>query len=342
MMKITIRDVAKAAGVSPASVSLVLNNKPSRISEKTKQRIFETAGELGYLTESMHTQNTARHSSNTIGVIVPGIRNIFSLGYLLGIEAYAELYGYRIVSCDLGYTTGKCLDYLSFLRESGASGVILMPPEDVSRHENGRLLEEAICSSDKPCILIGSPSEHNYTDFVTSDYKSGAYTATDHLIRNGHSRIAFLSSHPDLYSSRKKLEGYKEALLFYGIAAEDSLISIGAGTSESGYSAAGSFLQNGATAVLSVNDVMAFGMYRYASEHGLRIGEDLSVVCFNNSEYCEYLTPPLTSISEEYAAMGRKACERLIRRITNEDPDGPKSSYFVPKLIERQSVRNMQ
>lgn len=341
IMKVTIRDVAAAAGVSPASVSLVLNNKPSRISEKTRQRIIDTADQLGYNAEPAFADPAAAPRSHLIGIILPGTDNHYASDYLSGIEKYAGIYGYRILSYDLGTTTPKCISYIHFLWEIGVDGIIMMPPEDMNQLDNNRKLGEALHSSGKPFILLSRAIDRVFTDFVTSDFKAGAYAATEHLILNGHERIGLISGFPEIYNTRKKLEGYKEAMIFYGFSIDNELIYDGDFTAESGYKAAGYLIEKGATAIVSMTDLMAFGVYQYANDQHIRIGEDLSLISFHNSAFCTFLSPPLTSISEEYDLMGRKACERLIIRINGEDPDGPKNSYFVPTLIERQSVKKL-
>lgn len=338
-MRITIRDIANEAGVSPASVSLVLNDKPSRISEQTRQKILDTADRMGYHARTGTVGAAAKPRSHVIGIILPGINNSYATEYLIGIEKYAGIYGYRIVSCDLGFNTAKCISYIEFLWKQGVDGIIMMPPDDMNQMENNRLLGDALRSSGRPFVLLSRAIDRVFTDFVTSDFKAGAYAATEHLILNGHQRIGLISGLPEIYNTRKKLEGYKEAMIFYGFSLDNDLIFYGDHTPESGFKAAEYLIEKEASAILSMNDWMAYGVYQYANQHHIRIGEDLSVISFNHSAFCDYLMPPLTSISEEYELLGRKACERLIIRISGKDPDGPKNSYFIPTLMERSSVK---
>ncbi len=340
-MKITIRDVAAAAGVSPASVSLVLNNKPSRIPELTRQRILDAADHLGYLPGSSRKSSSPLPRSHIIGIILPEISTSESGAYLEGIERYAGIYGYRIICCNLGSSSSKCVSYIEFLWNLGVDGIIMLPPNDMNEMENNRKLGDALHRSGRPFVLLSRAIDRVFTDFVTSDFKAGAYAATEHLILSGHERIGLLSGPPEIYNTRKKLEGYKEAMIFYGFSIDSGMIYIGDCSIESGMRGAKFFIEREATAVISMDDRMAYGVYRYANEHQLRVGEDLSLISFNNAPICDILTPPLTSVSEEYELMGRKACERLIIRISGDDPDGPKNSYFVPSLVERHSVKKI-
>ncbi len=337
-MKPTMKDIAQDAGVSTASVSLVLNNKPSRIPEVTRQRIMDSASKLGYRSFDAAEYVSPQKGSGIIGVILPESDDFSQHEYLLGIENYATIYHYKIIICPLASNTKAAITCIHFLRELGIDGIIMVPPDDMNKDENNQRLGEALQAIRRPFVLLSRAIDRVFTDFVTSDFKAGAYLAVEHLILNGHCRIGVLSDAPEIYNTRKKLEGFEEALMFYGYSLRKEDIYQGNGSISCGYEGAKYFDKCGIDSILSMDEQSAFGVYQYARDNSIRIGEDLSLVSFGNSPVCGILSPALTTVNEEYIQMGKKACERLILRMEGKDKDGPKNSYFVPILTERHSV----
>ena len=311
-MKPTMKDIAQDAGVSTASVSLVLNNKPSRIPEVTRQRIMDSASKLGYRSFDAAEYVSPQKGSGIIGVILPESDDFSQHEYLLGIENYATIYHYKIIICPLASNTKAAITCIHFLRELGIDGIIMVPPDDMNKDENNQRLGEALQAIRRPFV--------------------------EHLILNGHCRIGVLSDAPEIYNTRKKLEGFEEALMFYGYSLRKEDIYQGNGSISCGYEGAKYFDKCGIDSILSMDEQSAFGVYQYARDNSIRIGEDLSLVSFGNSPVCGILSPALTTVNEEYIQMGKKACERLILRMEGKDKDGPKNSYFVPILTERHSV----
>jgi len=336
-MKVTIRDIARKAEVSAASVSLVLNDKPSRITEETKDRILKTAKELGYELKSKKKVDTIQENK-VIGIIHPDPDNIFVNQCIGGIENYASVYGYKTLICNVGNSSKRCIEYLALLSELGIDGIIVIPPLDMNIHENNIRLGEALKRTNLPFLLLDRAVDRVFCDFITADNKQGGYMATEHLILSGHENIGIISGIREVYNSRKRIEGYKEALAFYNLSIRQENIYYGDYQISSGYAAADYFWKKRIHAIFACNDEMAMGVYRYARDNHLTIGKDISVVGFDNVPVCERLTPPLTSIAQSGEQMGKKACEMIIKRITKEDTDLIRNTYFAPQLVERKSV----
>lgn len=339
-MKVTIKDIAKEAGVSAASVSLVLNDKPSRITEETKKRILDTATQMGYQHKNMDHPMEAP-TNKVIGVIHPDMNNMFISQCVDGIENYASVHGYKILICNVQNSSERCCEYLHLLSMLEADGIIVIPPIDMNINGNNVRLGNALKQAKVPFILLDRAIDRVFCDFITSDNKQGAYIATEHLIYYGHENIGMIAGMREVYNSRKRIEGYKEALAFYNISINQENIYYGDYSQASGYEAADFFWKKGIHAIFSTNDEMAMGVYQYAKDNNLTIGEDISIVGFDDNVTCKRVSPPLTSISQSGDLMGKKACEMIIKRIRKTDEDAIRNIYFAPRLIERKSVKRL-
>lgn len=346
-MKPTVRNIAERANVSIASVSLVLNNKPSRITEATRQKIIEAAKELGYDFEekkkneelSLDNDDNSVERQSIIGVIRPRYYNEFLDACQKGIDQYGQLYGYRTVTCTVNDTTEQTLDRIKFLSDIKVAGLIVVPPMDMNVDTNNEKLGQVLKKVGIPFLLLDQAIDRVYCDFITADNKSGGYMATEYLIHNGHDKIGMIVGAREVYTCRKRIEGYKEALAFYNISIKEEYIFYGQYRRQTGYEGMKYLNELGVHAVVAYDDEIALGVYQYAQEQGLTIGEDISIVGFNNLYVSTILTPPLTSIEQPGELMGKKACETIINRISGKDKDPIRNTYFAPVLVERRSVK---
>lgn len=341
-MKPTVKEIATLAGVSPTSVSQVLNDRPIRISEETRKKILETAIEVGYEKKPKVLLDKNKNEKNKyIGVIKPDAENIFWNQCTLGMENYATANEYKIIVCNAERSIQKALEYLNFFADLKVDGIILIPTNDVNKNQNNAEVANFFRLSKIPFVLFDRAVKNVFCDFITLDNKQGAYMATEYLILAGHSKIGMINGPADIYSCRNRANGYKEALSFYRIPIDEDLIYYGDFSMESGYRASKIFINNGIKAIFTCNDNIALGVYKYAKESNMKIGEDISLVGFDDNPVCNWLNPPLTSIHQPGEAMGKKVCEILIQRITKFITEKGRDLYFVPTITERDSVLNI-
>ncbi|MBU5482199.1 LacI family DNA-binding transcriptional regulator [Blautia sp. MSJ-19] len=346
-MKPTVRNIAEKANVSTASVSLVLNDKPSRITEATRERILEAARELGYNFEEKkkkekqikENREEIIKSSAVIGVIRPRYYNEFLDACQKGIDQYSRVYGYHTVICAGNDTTKQTLDSIQFLKSLKVAGLIVIPPMDMNIEKNNEKLGRALKDAGIPFLLLNQAIDRVYCDFITADNKSGGYMATEYLIHNGYDKIGMIVGNREVYTCRKRIEGYKEALAFYNISIKEEYIYYGQYKRQTGYEGMKYLYDLGVKAVFAYDDEIALGVYQYAGENGLTIGKDISVVGFDDVYVSAVLTPPLTTIAQPGEQMGKKACETIINRITGKDKEAVRNTYFSPILVERNSVK---
>lgn len=338
-MKVTIKDIAEKAGVSATSVSLVLNGRPFRISEETRDRILKSAEELGYKQKARQTLADPGEE-RIIGLLQPDLDNIFINQCVAGMEKYASAYGWKLLICNTEDTTARSLEYLELLAKLGAKGVIAIPPKDMDLQDNSLKLVQFFRRTAMKTIFFDRQIKDLSSDFISADNRQGAFIATEHLILNGHNNIGLLAGPREIYYSRNQVIGYKDALNCHKISFAAENVYYGDFHFQAGYDGAAYFNEKGIHAIFACNDEMAMGIYQFAADNGLHIGEDISVVGYDNIPICEKLSPPLTSVHLSGGLLGRRACEMLINRIDRSRHDEIHNTYFAPQLVERRSVKS--
>lgn len=341
-MKVRVKDIAKAAGVSPSTVSLVLNNRPSRIAEDTREHILRIAREMQFKMES-GTDFTAFKRVKTMGMIIPDSMNPFyhRLGEEIANQGY--LRGYVVFTCQVKDDIARFYMALEGLMAKNVDGLVVVPPRGMDK-ENVRLLK-SLPKNGIPMTLLDRAAFGVFCDFVTADNKYGGRIATEYLICHGHTKIGCMVGGANIYTSRKRVDGYKEALAEAGIPFDKELVYYGNYDKATGLTGMKVLMKKGITAVVAGNDLMAYGVYEYAEEKQLSIPGDLSVVGYDNTELCVFLKAPLTSVEQNAELMASKAVELLVSRIeesADEEEEPARNYYFTPYVVERGSVARLK
>lgn len=338
MSRATIKDVARLAEVSPATVSYVLNGKRS-ISADTKERVLAAAKSLDYVPD-LNAQGLSRRDSRLIGVVVPqtepGDRLMFQnsfYGEVLGsIEYYARLNGFHILIS----ATEANDSYLTLAKKRNLDGIIVIgmyPDEFYQQMKHTHI----------PIVLIDSYCNDHYYHNVRIDDAYGSYLATSHCLGMGHRAIAFFTGCvKENGVMKKRLTGYRQALEEYGIEYRPEYVFEGQIDYESGVRLANRLVEKklSATAVVCAADILAVGAMKGLSENGLRIPDDISVVGFDDLEMSKYLIPGLTTVKQQISLKGQKAVELLLKHI--EDPNLSKQEEILPlQIISRGSVKKL-
>ncbi|MBM4761246.1 LacI family DNA-binding transcriptional regulator [Bacillus sp. B15-48] len=323
-MAVTIKDIAKNANVSIATVSRVINNKADGIREETKQRVLDAIKEHNYqpntIARSMITKKTS-----TIGLIIPDIRNPFFPELVRGVEDFSKKSNYTVFLCNTDGDIEREKEYFNLMKEKSVDGVIYT-------YAHGGF--EEILNNNIPIVLLDRGLDENQFSGVCIDNEKAGYMATKHLIELSHERIGCITGPDNIQSSRDRLKGYKRALEEAGLPINQAFIKTGDYQMEGGYEAAKLLLkENSVTAIFAFNDLMAFGVYQAAQEFGLTIPDDLSVVGFDNIKYNRLLQPKLTTIDQPTYRMGELATEILLDQINNDKNNQIKSINLEPHLI---------
>lgn len=336
-MKVRIKDIAQAAGVSSTAVSQVLNNRPCRLADVTKEKILRVAREMKFQDQEIISTKSLGNIK-TIGLIIPEKGNYFqNLAYK--ISEYLFLKGYTVFQCMVGDDLNCCYKALESLTCKNVDGVIVVPPSAGKKDTKLPKMLKSLQNSGVPMILVDRAVYSVFCDFVTVDNKMGGRLATEHLIQYGHQRIGCIMGNKDTYTSRKRIDGYKQALTANGISYSDDLVYFGEFTKENGFLGAEELLKKKITAIFAGNDEIAIGIYQYAKAKNINIPEELSVVGFDNTNICELINPSLTSVEQNIDQLAEKIVEVILFNIDKTDmEETPNNYYYTPILITRNSV----
>jgi len=332
-MAVTRDDVARRAGVSPATVSYVVNDGPRSVSPETRIRVLRAIEELGYqpsaVARSLRLQRTS-----TIGLIMPDTANPFFAEVARGVEEVGFENGYTVVLCHSNYDLNREMEYVNVLRYKRVDGVIFMPATDDSKPIQ-RLLDYGI-----PVVIVDRLVTVEGVGLVVADNFGGGYEATKHLIDLGHRCIGCIIRPAFLAHTTARLQGYKAALKERDLPCEEQYIVKGGFRFTDGEAAMHALLEldSPPTAVFAYNDIMAIGAMRAVQSRGLRVPDDVSIVGFDDISLALYCNPPLTTVAQPKMEMGRKGADLLIKMIRSSDNQANFSVTFDVKLVIRGST----
>jgi LacI family transcriptional regulator len=334
----TIKDVAKKAGVSPTTVSLVFNNRQSRVSPTTRERVMAAAKELNYYPNHFAASLVTKRS-HIIGVVSDSV-NIFSAQVVAGIVRQAKLQGYQVIQVSASQENGDDLEYLNIFLNQGIDGVIF-PHSSISSLNNLKNGFQAVIRSGIPAIAMDVEIDGAASCADGCDHIYGGYLATRHLLEYGHRKIGVISGPKDYVSSVKRLDGYRKALDQAGIPFDPSLVYVGNYKLESGQDALPYLLGKGVTAIFAFNDMIALGIYKAIRNYGMSIPKDISVVGYDDIFISDVLEVPLTTVRIPIEDIGRHAARELIELIEckRSAADLPK---YEPVLMVRASTRRLE
>jgi DNA-binding LacI/PurR family transcriptional regulator len=336
--RVTMRQIAEAAGVSRTTVSFVLNDLPGvNISPQTRQRILDIARELNYVPDTA-AQNLARGRAGAVALILRQsphqvISDAFLAPVVQGVAAATEDTGYHILLEPLD-PTDMSASYGDLVRSRRADGILVSGPRTDDR-ELIRVYEERI-----PTVMMGQLPGSNIP-FVDVDNVRGAKVAVQHLIGLGHRRIACITNAPLAYTaSRDRLEGYRQALEEADLAYTPSLVRYGDFTDEGGAQAMKDLLARcdpPPTAAFVASDVVALGTLSATRAAGLRVPDDMALVGFDDIPLAQYVDPPLTTVRLPAYSLGWGSGQMLLRLI--DDPSDVKETHVLleTELIVRES-----
>jgi DNA-binding LacI/PurR family transcriptional regulator len=322
-------DVARLAGVSQKTVSRVLNDEPY-VSADVRRRVLDAAEALGYR-RNQAARALASGRTRSIGVVTLGTALYGPASLLVGIERAVREVGYTLRVADtIEGDPGGIAGALASLLDQGVDGVVISEPIDEG---------VGLISVDVPVLVLGAPPTFAAPQVVTARVGAGllARAATEHLLELGHATVHHLAGPQRWYSARDRLAGWREALRAHG--ANEPPVIEGDWSAASGYAAGRELAGDGTvTAVFAANDDMAIGLIRAQLEAGRRVPEDVSVVGFDDIPEAGYLYPPLTTVRQDFAALGELIMQKVL--IAVEEPEAATEDTPLPThLIVRQSTR---
>lgn len=305
-MHVTMKKIAEIAGVSESTVSRALRNS-REVGLETRERIREIARDLNFHPNAL-ARGLARRKSETVGLIITSISNLYFAKAVRGVEEHADALGYKVLLSTTGGRKSKELEAIAVMREKRVDGLIYM---------SGRAPSEcltALKQAGMPVVVISRKVDDPALPYVGIDNVAEAYRATRYLLDLGHRDIGFIGgSSDDPEAGMDRQTGFMKALADAGITPRPEWIAEGRFEFEYAYAAASTILKRRPrpSAVFAASDEMAAGVIRAAREKGLKVPDDLSVLGFDNTILAQMVEPPLTTISQPIYDLGHEAMHVL-------------------------------
>jgi len=334
--RVTSTDVARLSGVSQTTVSFVLSGKEgAAISAATRERVLKAAAELGY----QHTQKRKKKASLTLGLMVPTLSNMYYPSLLQKMELEAHSRGIHVIIMDVQRDPKSEAFYFDFIKRGIVDGIIVL------------FTPQTKIPAEYPVLVVSEYQENLTTDTISLNSHRAGYILAEHLVQQGHRKIAYISTpFQNTTNARKyRLDGMRACLNDAGVTDE---ITVLAGTSERehldssyeydcGYSLTNQLLASGnaSTAIVAVNDATAAGCLAALRQAGKRVPEDIAVAGFDNLLLSKILQPELTTVDQMAGHAGCLALDVLVRRLQETDTDElTVKMEYQPHLIVRAST----
>lgn len=326
----TIRDIAKSAGVSVSTVSKVINNYPN-VSAKTKERVLQVIREEQFVPNST-ARGLVKGSSQTLGLfLTTGLTHPFFVQLLSGLEESLKRSGYDLIYlAQIDWNPEYSL--VRHCHSRNVDGVLIFG------FQRNDLNFDEMLQSEIPTLFIDLDLLGRRAGYITSDNTNGIMEAVRYLTELGHRKIAFVAGYLDIYVGKLRFEGYRQGIQESKLPYRSDYIYFGDFSRDSGYAAMKQFLQcpEPPTAVVCCSDMSALGVIEAATEAGLTVPEDLSVIGFDDIELSRYTNPPLTTIRQDFQTIGRQAVLQLDQMIRTPHI-APPAIVLPTELIIRES-----
>lgn len=331
--KITIYDIAKKLDITAATVSRALNNNP-KISPATRQLVLDTAAKMNYKQNKL-AQALRSGKSNNVGVIVPRIDSNFFASVIRGIEEELHPEGYHVIICQTHEDEKREIDNINTLLNAQVDG-ILMSISNATK-ENEEVIKRVI-NKNVPLIFFDRKMNMDGVSSVTIDDFKGGYTATEHLINKGCSKIAHLAGDQSLEIYENRFKGYKQALIDNGIPFNEEYVLRTKSNVDAGINAAKTLLQlkTPPDAIFSSSDFAGLGAIQEVKEQGYDIPKDFCVVGFGNEPFTKFMELSISSVDQSPMEMGKVAAKVFLEQ-NNNNIKLEKKVILTPELITRKS-----
>ena len=333
-MDTTIKDIAKIAGVSYATVSRALNDKYG-VNPITRDEILRIAEELNYSPNGI-ARGLVKKQTHTVGLIIPDITNPFFPEVARGAEDLLEREGYSVFLCNSNWEKTRENKYINLLIEKRVDGLIIAPSASVVSDSDKKQFERL------PVVLMSGVQSGSGTDSVVLNNVKGGYIAGQYLLGKGRRKFCFIGGAEDSFSVKERFSGFKKSIEGYGRGVLSSdMIKFGDYREKSGYKIMMDMISEKKIpdAVFASNDLLALGAIQAISDSGLRIPDDIAVVGFDNIATASFRGVELTTVEHPKYRMGELAVKMLLRRIENPGADISEERMVLdPELIIRKTA----
>ena len=329
---VTIKDVASLAGVSPMTVSRVINES-DRVSPETQRRVEKAISELGYIPSRL-ARGLSGHRTGTLAVIVPDVANPFFTMIVRAAEEVARRSAYRVILCDTRADLAVERDVIEELIAHRVEGIAIAPVSDQSKPHLARLSRFGV-----PFVLIDRTVARVDCDAVLGDSVGGAQRLVEHLIGLGHRRIGMIVEKDEVSTARERRQGYESALKAGGLPLDPGLVVETTPDPDGGFKGMVRLLstEDPPSAVFAVNNLVALGAIEAVRSAGLEVPGDVALVCFDDIEFASRLYPFLTALEQPAETFGTLGTQLLLERIQGRGPTRDHVVVLPGQLTVRRS-----
>jgi LacI family transcriptional regulator len=329
---VTIRDVARKAGVSPMTVSRVINDS-AQVSPETRGRVEHAIADLGYVPSRL-ARGLSGQRTGTLALIVPDVANPFFTLIVRGAEDVARRAGYRVILCDTRADLDIEREVIEEMIAHRVEGILIAPVSDRSLVHLRRLAKFAV-----PYVLVDRTVRGVEADAVLGDSAAGAQRLVEHLISLGHRRIGMIIESDDVSTARERRQGYGAALEAAGLDVDPAIVVDATVDPSGGFDGMHRLLQmrDRPTAVFTVNNLVALGAIEAVRAAGLEVPDDVALVCFDDIEYASRLYPFLTVMEQPAETFGTLGTQLLLERIENRGPERKRVVVLAGEFVVRRS-----
>ena len=333
---ITIYDIAKEAGVSPATVSRVMSNR-AKVSSDKREKVLEVIEKYNFQ-PNMLAKGLANAGTRTIGIMAADVRNPFYAMLFVACEQAAKAMGYTVILCDSLDVKEQEIELLTKMKEQKVDAIIQMGGSTDDRTSDEEYAEAVNrYAADIPFVTTGK-LDGTGCYMVRIDDRKCMELLMNHLLDLNHLRIALIGGEMDVFSTYDKYQRYKQILWENGLEFDGDLISENGGYDyKTGYEEMRKMLEKKAhpTAVICVNDMSAAGVVRCLQDHGIRIPEDISVVSYDNTPIAQLISPKLTTVDYDYETLGKSLVQTVVDLLEGNKPN--RLRVIEPRLVIRES-----
>lgn len=335
MTNVTIKDIARIANVSYATVSRALNNHKD-VNEQTKQKILKICKEVGYSPNAI-ARGLVKQNTYTIGLLVPDITNPYYPEVARGVEDEASKENYNVFLCNTNWDMMKEVDYFNLLIAKRVEGIIIAPVSDDTMKFVDKFNDRL------PIIFLGTRVEGDKYNYIVIDNIKGGEMITEYLISLGHRKIAFIGGMQGSSTFVDRVSGYKNALKKHNIEIDEKMIFTSGYRKKDGSNTLRAMVKesNMPTAIFAISDLVALGVIEAAEEMGLSIPDDISLVGFDDIPYASLPKIRLTTVSQPKDNIGRESVRILLEKLESKDIHTGLQRIVQPELVIRSTCKSI-
>lgn len=335
-MAVTIKDVAKVAGVSITTVSMILNNTDNKFSKQTREKVIDAANKIGYVPNSL-AKKLMIQRSRTIVMIVPDIENLFFINLAKASSEYAVKRGYTVVLVDGSIYLYNLTKLQSDIKKQKVEGLLV-----VSRCLDS-FTDEEIESFDIKKVFFDETIENSriHGTMVAGDNIDGGKLVAEYIIKNGYTQIGIITGPKNSLNNSKRLNGFIDVLSYENIKLDEIYIEFGDYTYESGYLAVDRLMKRKIQVIFCLNDLMAHGAMKRLRELEVKVPEEISIIGYDDLDMNKYIYPRLTSVNQQANLIGKTATKKLIDMLEGKESNKREVVLIKPLFVEGETCKKV-